>query len=1342
VTLHLTTFEGEAHGISALSDFRVQQLLPRLQAIHEKVNGISARFVHLVATEEIPSDALKTRLAALLSYGEPCEQPAADAADSVLFIVSPRFGTVSPWASKATDIAHNCGLAIKRIERITEYRIKLKSGFFSKSALTDAQREQVAALLHDRMTESVMTDPVQAGAGLFTELQGEPLQTIYVLQGGKAALQQANTEFGLALAADEIDYLVKAFTQLQRNPTDVELMMFAQANSEHCRHKIFNAEFTIDGVPQAKTLFGMIRNTEQLNPQHTVVAYSDNASVMEGAPIQRFYAKSASGADSTGESSYQSYSATENVLTHVLMKVETHNHPTAISPFPGASTGAGGEIRDEGATGRGSRPKAGLSGFTVSKLFEGEYGKPDHIASPLQIMTEGPLGGAAFNNEFGRPNLAGYFREYEQTVGGQRWGYHKPIMIAGGVGTIDAQLTHKILFPAGTLLIQLGGPGMRIGMGGSAASSMASGANAAQLDFDSVQRGNPEIERRAQEVINQCAQLGLANPILAIHDVGAGGLSNAFPELVNDAGRGARFDLRAVKLEESGLSPKEIWSNESQERYVMAIAPESLAQFEAFCERERCPFAVIGVATEERQLVLTDDGQPAPVDMPMNVLLGKPPKMHRDVTSVARTLAPLDLTGVDLQKSCIDVLSHPTVASKRFLITIGDRTVGGMTHRDQMVGPWQVPVADCAVTLADYQGFGGEAMSMGERTPLATSNAAASGRMAVAEAITNLLAAPIELARVKLSANWMAACGEPGQDAALYETVKAVGMELCPALGVSIPVGKDSLSMRTVWNDDGDSKKVTSPVSLIVSAFATLADVRGTLTPELNTVEADSTLILIDLGKGKSRMGGSILAQSLNLEGGEVPDLDDPKDLVNLVNAINELRAQGQILAYHDRSDGGLFATACEMAFAGHVGVSLNIDMLLLEGDGISDSRMDTGDSKNWASQVGARREELTLKALFNEELGAVIQVRTDIRNDVMQTLRTHGLSKFSHFIGKTRPDHASLEVGKGEVRVWRDTKAVFKAPLQDLHQVWDAVSWKICQQRDNPAGADAEHAAAGDPTDPGLHVFLPVPLGAPLFAPALMLSRPKVAVLREQGVNSHVEMAYAFTQAGFEAIDVHMTDLQSGRAQLADFAGVVACGGFSYGDTLGAGIGWARSITFNPTLAEQFSGFFGRADTFGLGVCNGCQMFAELADIIPGASAWPRFTTNRSERFEARLSMVEVLESPSLFFAGMAGSRLPIAVAHGEGYANFAHRGDASAAIAAMRFTDNHGQPTEAYPANPNGSAGGLTAVTTADGRFTAMMPHPERVFRNVQMSWTNGGVSALSPWMQLWHNARKWVG
>ncbi|PIF90888.1 phosphoribosylformylglycinamidine synthase [Acidovorax sp. 62] len=1335
VTLHMTTLAGG----NALSNFRAQQLQPALEAIHPKISGIAARFVHLVATDAAPTAAEQERLAALLTYGDPYTGPQEGAA----LVVTPRLGTLSPWASKATDIARNCGIVIRRVERITEYRISLKTGLLGKTPeLTAEQWAQVAALLHDRMTESVVADR-SAAAALFTELQPAPMEYVDVLAGGRAALEAANTRFGLALADDEIDYLVTAFTGLARNPTDVELMMFAQANSEHCRHKIFNAEFTIDGVAQDKSLFGMIRNTHQLAPQHTVIAYSDNASVMEGHQVERFVAKMASSADSSSASSYQKSSVTQ----HVLMKVETHNHPTAISPFPGASTGAGGEIRDEGATGRGSKPKAGLTGFTVSKLWGSTVGKPEHIASPLQIMVEGPLGGAAFNNEFGRPNLNGYFREYEQNVGGVQRGYHKPIMIAGGVGVIDAELTKKIEFPAGSLLIQLGGPGMRIGMGGSAASSMATGTNAAELDFDSVQRGNPEIERRAQEVINHCWAQGSDNPILAIHDVGAGGLSNAFPELTNDAGRGARFDLRAVQLEESGMAPKEIWSNESQERYVLAIAPESLPLFQAFCERERCPFAVIGTATEERQLVLHDpaataEDQKLPVDMPMNVLLGKPPKMHRDVKTVVREFAPMDLTGVPLQKAVIDVLAHPTVASKRFLITIGDRTVGGLSHRDQMVGPWQVPVADCAVTLADYKGFAGEAMSMGERTPLAAINAPASGRMAVAEAITNLLAAPIELPRVKLSANWMAACGEPGEDAALYETVKAVGMELCPALGISIPVGKDSLSMRTQWSEGSDKKKVTSPVSLIVSAFASLSDVRGTLTPQLNATEADTTLVLIDLGHGKNRMGGSILGQTLEQSGDVVPDVDDPKDLVNLVNAVNALRAKGQILAYHDRSDGGLLAAAAEMAFAGHVGVSLNVDMLVTEGDGVSDSRMDTGDAKNWTTQIGARRDELTLKALFNEELGVVLQVRTVERNEVMQTLRAHGLSAFSHFVGKTRPASSEIDAGKGELQVWRDAKAVFSAPLSDLHQVWDAVSWKICQQRDNPANADAEHAAAGEPTDPGMHVHLTFDAADNVAVPFLKLAKPKVAILREQGVNSHIEMAYAFTEAGFEAYDVHMTDLQTGRVKLEDFKGVVACGGFSYGDTLGAGIGWARSITFNPVLAAQFQGFFGRTDTFGLGVCNGCQMFAELADIIPGAQDWPRFTTNQSERFEARLSLVEVLESPSLFLQGMAGSRLPIAVAHGEGYANFKYRGNADKAIAAMRYVDNHGRATDQYPFNPNGSAGGLTAVTTADGRFTAMMPHPERVFRNVQMSWTSEDKAEYSAWMRIWRNARKWVG
>ena len=1329
-------------GSDALGAFRARQLLAALQALHPRIIGLAARFVHVVHADAPLAPSVLQQLAALLEYGEPYAGP--DSGE--LVVVTPRLGTVSPWASKATDIAHNCGLAVHRIERITEYRVTLKSGLLGKMPVLDAsQRTAVAALLHDRMTESVVFGREDA-AQLFASVPAAPLERVDVLRGGIAALQQANASFGLALADDEMDYLVDAFRRLQRNPTDVELMMFAQANSEHCRHKIFNASFTIDGVDQPHSLFAMIRNTHQLHPQHTVVAYSDNASVMEGGAVERFVARTTAG------SSQSPRYAAEPAQQHVLMKVETHNHPTAISPFPGASTGSGGEIRDEGATGRGSRPKAGLAGFTVSRLqFDDAapiYGRPEHIASPLQIMTEGPLGAAAFNNEFGRPNLLGYFREYEQSVGSDidtvQRGYHKPIMIAGGVGAIDAGLTRKILFPAGSLLVQLGGPGMRIGMGGSAASSMATGANSAALDFDSVQRGNPEMQRRAQEVINHCWALLADNPILAIHDVGAGGLSNAFPELTNDAQRGARFDLRAVPLEESGLAPKEIWCNESQERYVLAIAPQSLALFRSLCERERCPFAVVGTATEERQLVLADGDQAAAVDMPMDVLLGKPPRMHRDVRRIARRFKPLDLGGVSLQQAAIAVLAHPTVASKRFLITIGDRTVGGLSHRDQMVGPWQVPVADCAVTLADFAGFRGEAMAMGERTPLAGIDAPASGRMAVAEAITNLLAAPIELPRVKLSANWMAACGEPGEDAALYDTVRAVGLELCPALGISIPVGKDSLSMRTQWREGegGTQRKVTAPVSLIVSAFATLDDVRATLTPQLDATEADSTLLLVDLGRGRRRMAGSILAQTLEQVGDAVPDLDDPQDLVRLVAAVNALRARGLLLAYHDRSDGGLFATVCEMAFAGHVGVALNVDMLVTEGDGISDSRAEMGDSKNWASQVQARRDELTLQALFNEELGVVLQVRTSERNAVMQVLRENGLSRHSHAIGKTRPAHGGMPTGVGEIQVWRDARQVFVASLQDLHQVWDAISWKICQRRDNPECADAEHAAAGQPQDPGLHVHLTFAPDTTPQAPALALSRPRVAVLREQGVNSHVEMAYAFTQAGFDGFDVHMSDLHAGRTRLADFQGLVACGGFSYGDTLGAGIGWARSITFNPLLADQFQAFFARPATFGLGVCNGCQMFAELADIIPGAQDWPRFTTNRSERFEARLSMVEVLQSPSLFLAGMAGSRLPIAVAHGEGFANFRHRGHAARVLAAMRFTDNQGQATEAYPFNPNGSPGGLTAVTTADGRFTAMMPHPERVFRNIQMSWTNQPPEQLSPWMQLWRNARRWVG
>ncbi len=1314
-----------------------------------RIEGVSARYLHWVATDAEPTANEHDRLAALLRYGEPAESfagdrtgefandPAREKAPNVWrVVVAPRLGTVSPWASKATDIARNCGLAVHRIERGVEYRLGLKTSLLGGSRPLDAaERHGLAALLHDRMTETVFFD-LDAAARLFDERPPEPMLRIALATRGRAALVEADAAFGLALSADEIDYLVDAFAALGRDPSDVELMMFAQANSEHCRHKIFNAAFRIDGEAQSHSMFQMIRRTEATNPGRSVVAYTDNASVMEGHTVERWLPDAATGR----------YGAKVEPM-HVLMKVETHNHPTAISPFPGAATGAGGEIRDEGATGRGSQPTAGLTGFAVSNLHlpgtdepweRAPIGRPGHLASPLQIMIDGPLGAAAFNNEFGRPNLAGYFRVYEQTVGAGddavRRGYHKPIMLAGGLGAIAASQTQKLAFPPGSLLVQLGGPGMRIGMGGGAASSMAAGANAAALDFDSVQRGNPEIQRRAQEVIQRAAALGAANPILAIHDVGAGGLSNAFPELVEGAGVGAVFDLRRVPVEESGLAPKEVWCNESQERYVLALAPESLDTFAAICARERCPFAVVGTATVARELVLEDGpGGERAIAMPAEVLFANPPKLLRDVTRVARETAELDLGDVTLEKAAFDVLRHPTVASKRFLVTIGDRTVGGLSSRDPMVGPWQVPVADCAVTLAEFTGFAGAALALGERAPLAVVDAPASGRMAVGEALTNLLAAPIELARVKLSCNWMAACGEPGEDAALYDTVQAVALELCPALGIGVPVGKDSLSMRTRWlAEDGTPRQVTAPVSLVVTAFATLDDVRAALTPQLQP--GDTTLVLVDLGAGKKRMAGSMLAQVLGGFGREVPDLDDPARLVALVAAVNELRGAGQLLAYHDRSDGGLWATVCEMAFAGHLGVSLNVDLLVTEGDGIGDSRAEYGDSKNWATQVGARRHELTLRALFNEELGIVLQVPTALRNEVMQTLRRHGLSRHSHVIGKPND--------RGAVEVWRDAKAVFRAPLVDLQQTWDEVSWRIARLRDHPDAADAEHAAAGRVDDPGLQVEPSFDPALNVAAPFLGGASPRVAILREQGVNSHVEMSRAMARAGFDTFDVHMTDLQTGRVRLDAFQGLVACGGFSYGDTLGAGEGWARSILFNPALAAQFADFFARPEVFALGVCNGCQMMAALATLIPGAAAWPHFTKNRSEQFEARLSQVEVLENPSIFFRGMAGSRLPIAVAHGEGYADFSAQGNAATLHPAMRFVDDAGRATEAYPANPNGSPDGLTAVTTADGRFTALMPHPERVFRNIQMSWTSGDRSAPSPWMRMFENARVWVG
>jgi phosphoribosylformylglycinamidine synthase len=1046
-------------------------------------------------------------------------------------------------------------------------------------------------------------------------------------------------------------------------------------------------------------------------------------------------------------------------LVHTLMKVETHNHPTAIAPYQGASTGAGGEIRDEGATGVGGRPKAGLTGFTVSNLnipgtdlpWEAEkYGKPERIATPLQIMIDGPLGGAAFNNEFGRPILGGYFRVFEQTLEGVRRGYHKPIMIAGGIGSIDSIHTVKKQIKAGHLFIQLGGPGMRIGMGGATGSSVATGTNTADLDFDSVQRGNPEMERRAQEVINSCIAMGTKNPIVSIHDVGAGGVSNAFPELADGAGLGAQFQLRKVPLEESGMSPAEIWCNESQERYVLAIEAKDLELFKSLCDRERCPFAVVGEATIERQLQLSDSKAVAgsdaamPIDMPMEVLLGKPPRMHRDVKRVTQKFEELNVTDADLAQCIAWVLQQPTVASKSFLITIGDRTVGGLNARDPFVGPWQVPVADCAVTLMDYKGYHGEVMSMGERTPLAVIDAPAAAKMAVGEAITNLLAADIHrLEDVKLSANWMAACGSPGEDAKLYDSVKAIGIDLCPALGISIPVGKDSLSMATAWQEGDQAKKVVSPVSLIISAFAAVQDVRKTITPLLKLQDEsgealDTELILIDLGRGKNRMAGSILAQVLNQSGKSAPNIDHPEDLKALAAAIIELRKDNQLLAYHDRSDGGLLACIAEMAFASHTGISINVDMIAVDVG----QEADWGDAKNWAEQVSGLRHEQTIRALFNEELGAVIQIRKVDRDAVFAVLRKLNLGAYSHVIAKPNTN--------GRIEIWRDAKNIFAEPREVLQKMWSNTSYQIARLRDNPDCADSEFSLIDNITDTGMSPKLTFDITDDVTAPFInQNARPKVAILREQGVNSHVEMAYAMSWAGFDSYDVHMSDLLSGKSKLDNFRGLIACGGFSYGDVLGAGEGWAKTILFNTQLRDQFTAFFGRQDSFALGVCNGCQMMSNLAGIIPGAQAWPKFTRNQSEQYEARLVMAEVIASPSIFTQGMTGSQLPIAIAHGEGFANFSQQGNLEVlqkqGLAALRFVDHQGSPTEIYPMNPNGSPGGLTGVTTPDGRFTVMMPHPERVFRSVQMSWAPkkwlDNPDGASPWMRLFRNARVWT-
>jgi phosphoribosylformylglycinamidine synthase len=1302
-------------GGAALSAFRRAKLESVLRALDSSLSVAAATFWHFVETARESTPGEDEVLARLLHYGEQQEE-ASTAPAGAIHLVVPRLGTISPWASKATDIAHSCGLAhVARIERGIAYRI----------AGLGAEAARVAAALHDRMTETVL-DSLAAADQLFRHFAPRPLATVPVLAGGRAALEQANAAMGLALSADEIDYLLDVFRRLARDPTDVELTMFAQANSEHCRHKIFNATWIIDGAPQDATLFGMIRTTHARNPQGTVLAYSDNAAVIEGREARRWFARP--------DGRY----AEHPELTHTLIKVETHNHPTAISPFPGAATGAGGEIRDEGATGRGARPKAGLAGFSVSNLripgfeqpWERDFGRPERIVSALAIMLEGPIGAASFNNEFGRPNLAGYFRTFEAEAGGVVRGYHKPIMIAGGLGNIRAAHALKAPIPPGAALIQLGGPGMLIGMGGGAASSLDAGANVADLDFDSVQRGNAEIQRRAQEVIDACAALGAASPILSIHDVGAGGLSNALPELAHGAGRGARIDLRAAPSEEPGMTPREVWCNEAQERYVLAVSPDRLDAFRAICARERCPFAVVGTATAEGHLTVADPhfGN-KPVDIDLGIILGKPPKMVRDVAHVRRAFAPLALDAIELKEACYRVLRAPAVADKTFLISIGDRTVGGMSARDQMVGPWQVPVADCAVTLMDFAGYAGEAFALGERTPLAVIDAPASGRMAVGEALTNLAAAAVsDLGRVKLSANWMAAAGYPGEDAALFDTVRAVALELAPALGVSIPVGKDSLSMRTTWRADGETREVVAPLSLIVSAFASCEDARRTLTPQLRTDRGATELILVDLGRGRNRLGASILAQVYAQIGDRTPDLDDPAELKRFFGAIRALAHDGLLLAYHDRADGGLFAAACEMAFAGRCGVTLNLDLLCYDP-----LAHDVDGNERRPELMRGRDLERILGVLFAEELGALLQVRAEDRDAVLRQLAAARLH--AQVVGAPND--------RDEIRLVRNARAVLAEPRVDLQRAWSELSYRMQDLRDHPECAKEEFDRILDAADPGLSVHLSFDPGEDVAAPLVARgARPRVAVLREQGVNGHVELAAAFARAGFEAFDVHMSDILAGRTALGGFKGVVAPGGFSYGDVLGAGEGWAKSILFNARARDEFAAFFGRDDSFALGVCNGCQMMAALAPLIPGAADWPRFVRNRSEQFEARYVAVEIAPSPSLFLAGMAGSRIPVAVAHGEGRAVFASAESRRRALVAARFVDHRGAPTERYPLNPNGSPEGITGVTTADGRFTILMPHPERVFRTVQCSWHPDEWGEASPWMRMFGNARVWVG
>ena len=1308
-------------GSSALSSFRLEKILDALKQSAPQINHLHAEFWHFVWSDGELSTAEQATLQQILTYGPHVTQaiPCGD-----LLLVIPRPGTISPWASRATDIAKHCGLGkVQRIERGIAYYASKPNGM----PLSQAEQQALKLVIHDRMTESVFTQLADAEK-LFHTAKPAPLSVVDILVGGKQALAQANSDMGLALSTDEVDYLVENFMKMGRNPTDVELMMFAQANSEHCRHKIFNADWVIDGEPQDYSLFAMIRNTHKLNPGKTVVAYADNASIVAGERTKRFY-PNANGA----------YQYVDEEM-HFLMKVETHNHPTAISPFAGAATGAGGEIRDEGATGSGSKPKAGLTGFSVSNLnipnfaqpWEKPFGKPARIASALQIMLDGPLGGAAYNNEFGRPNITGYFRTLEIEAAGEVRGYHKPIMLAGGVGNISAKHAKKNPIPPGAALIQLGGPAMLIGLGGGAASSMDTGANTENLDFDSVQRGNPELERRAQEVIDRCWQMGDDNPILSIHDVGAGGISNAFPELVNDAVVGAIFQLRNVHNEEPGMSPRELWSNEAQERYVMAVAKENLPLFKQLCERERCPFAVIGYATEARHLTVEDShfGN-KPVDMDLSVLLGKPPKMTRSVSHEERELPAFNFDGISLKDAAQRVLRLPGVADKTFLITIGDRSVTGLVAREQMVGPWQVPVADVGVTVAGYETYRGEAFALGEKAPLALIDAPASGRMAIGESITNIAASLInDIRELKLSANWMAPAGHPGEDAALFDTVRAVGMELCPQLGISIPVGKDSMSMKTVWTERSNNvsedssaeqinrsqngmeiqKSVTAPISLVVTAFAPTPDARKTLTPQLRTDLGDTKLILIDLGAGRNRMGGSALAQVYGATDNLSPDLDHAQHLKAFFETIQRLNREEAILAYHDRSDGGLFVTLAEMAFAGRCG--LDIDITQLTGH--------------------------VLATLFNEELGAVIQVPASQAEQICAQINQE-IPKSCHVIGApVAHNHGFVIRQFGEV--------LFAEMRAELHRMWSETTYHMQKMRDNPACAQQEYDRILDLKDSGLHDYITFDIANNVAAPYLNLSqKPKMAILREQGVNGHVEMAAAFNRAGFEAYDVHMSDIIAGRITLKDFKGVVACGGFSYGDVLGAGEGWAKSILFNNRARDEFSEFFNRKDVFALGVCNGCQMMSNLHSIIPGANHWPHFVRNKSEQFEARTSMVEVLDSPSIFFRGMAGSRMPIAVAHGEGFTEFSSENAVNAVLdkklATLRFVDNTGVPTEVYPFNPNGSPQGVTGFTTEDGRFTIMMPHPERVFRTVQHAWHPDHWLEDAPWIRMFRNARHWV-